>query len=546
MSRQILHADARSAWFWWRRLLTTATTTVLAAVLSVLAPISDAHAADGGFHIANGRLLDANGNDFIIRGISHPHAWFPQRTSAFADIKVVGANSVRVVLSGGRWSTNTASDVANVISLCKQNRLVCVLENHDTTGYGEQGGAYSLDQAVDYWLSIRGALVGQEAYVIINIGNEPYGNTLYTEWVGATMGAIQRLRSAGLTHTLMIDAPNWGQDWSNTMRDNAEEVWEADPLRNSIFSVHMYGVYNTPSKVKDYLDSFTSRGLPILVGEFGWYHSDGDPDEFTLTEYTTLQGLGYMGWSWSGNGGGVEYLDMVTNFNPASRTDWGTWLITSANGLEATSVEASVFGGSGGDTQRPTTPGNLATTGTTSSSVSLAWSASTDNVAVTGYDVYRGSSRVATLPGTLLSYTDTGLSANTAYSYKVYARDAAGNVSEASITVSATTQSSGGGTGGCTATYKSDSEWGSGFGATVTVTNTGLTATKGWTVSWTFGGNQQITNMWNATSTQSGASATARNMNYNGVLQPGSSTSFGFQATYSGSNTAPTLTCTVN
>ncbi|ATB37764.1 Endo-1,4-beta-xylanase A precursor [Cystobacter fuscus] len=546
MSRQIFHADTRSAWFWWRRLLTTATTAVLAAVLSVLAPISAAHAATGGFHIANGRLLDANGNDFIIRGISHPHAWFQQRTSAFADIKVVGANSVRVVLSGGRWSVNTASDVANVISLCKQNRLICVLENHDTTGYGEQGGAFSLDQAVDYWLSIRSALVGQEAYVIINIGNEPYGNTLYTEWVGATINAIQRLRNAGLTHTLMIDAPNWGQDWSNTMRDNADTIWAADPLRNSIFSVHMYGVYNTPEKVKAYLDSFTSRGLPILVGEFGWYHSDGDPDEFTLTEYTTLQGLGYMGWSWSGNGGGVEYLDMVTNFDPARRTDWGNWLITSANGLEATSVEASVFGSSGGDTQPPTVPASLATTGTTANSVSLAWGASTDNVAVTGYDVYRGSSRVATLPGSMLTYTDTGLAANTAYSYKVYARDAAGNVSEASNTVSATTQSSGGGNGGCTATYQFDSEWGSGFGATVTVKNTGTAATKGWTVSWTFGGNQQITNMWNATSTQSGASATARNMSYNGVLQPGSSTSFGFQAAYSGSNAAPTLTCTVN
>ncbi|WP_257452777.1 cellulase family glycosylhydrolase [Archangium lipolyticum] len=546
MSRQIHHADTRSAWFWWRRLLTTATTAVLTAVLSVLAPISAAHAADGGFHIVNGRLLDANGNDFIIRGISHPHAWYPQRTSSFADIKVVGANSVRVVLSGGRWSVNTASDVANVISLCKQNRLICVLENHDTTGYGEASDAYSLAQAVDYWLSIRSALVGQEAYVIINIGNEPYGNTNNTGWAAATMDAIQRLRSAGLTHTLMIDAPNWGQDWSNTMRDNAQTIWEADPLRNSIFSVHMYGVYNTPSKIKAYLDSFTSRGLPILVGEFGWYHSDGDPDEVTITEYTTSLGIGYIGWSWSGNGGGVEYLDMVSNFNPASRTDWGNWLITSANGLEATSVEASVFGGGGGDTQSPTAPGNLAATGTTSSSVSLAWSASTDNVAVTGYDVYRGTSRVATLPSSMLSYTDTGLSADTAYSYKVYARDAAGNVSDASNTVSATTQSSGGGTGGCTATYKLESEWGTGFGATVTVTNTGTTATRGWTIHWTFGGNQQITNMWNATPAQSGASVTARNMSYNGVIQPGSSTTFGFQAAYSGSNTSPILTCTAN
>ncbi|MDC0708902.1 cellulose binding domain-containing protein [Stigmatella sp. ncwal1] len=546
MSRQSHHADTRSELFGWRRLFTTTTAAVLIAALSVLAPLRAAHAADGGFHIVNGRLFDANGNDFIIRGISHPHAWYSQRTQSFADIKVVGANSVRVVLSGGRWPVSTASDVANVISLCKQNRLICVLENHDTTGYGEASGAYSLSQAVDYWLSIRSALVGQEAYIIINIGNEPYGNTNPTEWVAATLDAIRRLRSAGLTHTLMIDAPNWGQDWSNTMRDNAQTIWEADALRNSIFSVHMYGVYNTPSKVKAYLDSFTSRGLPILVGEFGWYHSDGDPDELTVTEHTTSLGLGYIGWSWSGNGGGVEYLDMVNNFNSASRTDWGTWLITSANGLEATSVEASVFGGGVGDTQRPTAPGNLGATGTTLSSVSLAWSASTDNVAVTGYDVYRGALRVATLPSSMLSYKDTGLSANTTYKYTVYARDAAGNVSEVSNTVSATTQSSGGETGGCTATYQVASEWGTGFGATVTVTNTGTTVTQGWTVSWTFGGNQQITNMWSATPTQSGASVTARNVGYNGVIQPGSNTTFGFQAAYSGSNTSPTLTCTVN
>ena len=40
-----------------------------------------------------------------------------------------------------------------------------------------------------------------------------------------------------------------------------------------------------------------------------------------------------MGWSWSGNGGGVEYLDLVTNFNPAQRSAWGTRYITGANGI---------------------------------------------------------------------------------------------------------------------------------------------------------------------------------------------------------------------
>src|SRR6266511_2092055 len=109
-------------------------------------------------------------------------------------------------------------------------------------------------------------------------------------------------------------------------------------------------------------------------------------------------------------------------------------------------VSATTQSGGGGDTTPPSAPTNLQVTGTTSSSVSLAWTASTDNVGVTGYDVFRGSTKVATATGT--SFTDTGLNASTTYTYTVKARDAAGNLSAASNQVSATTQSGGGGGGG--------------------------------------------------------------------------------------------------
>src|SRR5512132_4167411 len=56
-------------------------------------------------------------------------------------------------------------------------------------------------------------------------------------------------------------------------------------------------------------------------------------------------------------------------------------------------------GGPGPDTSPPSVPGGLRSTGVTSSSVSLAWNASTDNVGVTGYDVYRGTTRVSTVTG---------------------------------------------------------------------------------------------------------------------------------------------------
>jgi mannan endo-1,4-beta-mannosidase len=69
--------------------------------------------------------------------------------------------------------------------------------------------------------------------------------------------------------------------------------------------------------------------------------------------YTQANRIGYIGWSWSGNGGGVEYLDMVTNFDPARPTSWGTRMVDGANGIRSTSREATVFGG--GPTGSPTT-----------------------------------------------------------------------------------------------------------------------------------------------------------------------------------------------
>jgi cellulose 1,4-beta-cellobiosidase len=78
------------------------------------------------------------------------------------------------------------------------------------------------------------------------------------------------------------------------------------------------------------------------------------------------------------------------------------------------------------------------------------------------------------------------------------------------------------------------------------VTNTGTAATKGWKVTWTWGGNQQITNSWNATVTSSGSSVTAVNLGYNGAIAAGGNTTFGIQASYTGSNAAPTLTCTAS
>jgi len=139
-------------------------------------------------------------------------------------------------------------------------------------------------------------------------------------------------------------------------------------------------------------------------------------------------------------------------FNPTA--NWDTWadvtitttLTAGSNTVRATATTASggpnldrlrVVASTGTDTEPPTAPGNLRSTGVTSSSVSLAWDASTDNVGVTGYDVYTGTSLTKTVTGT--STTVTGLAPATSYTFTVKARDAAGNTSPASNPATATT-----------------------------------------------------------------------------------------------------------
>ncbi|WP_174530674.1 cellulose binding domain-containing protein, partial [Micromonospora maritima] len=91
---------------------------------------------------------------------------------------------------------------------------------------------------------------------------------------------------------------------------------------------------------------------------------------------------------------------------------------------------------------------------------------------------------------------------------------------------------------GCRVDY-TPNRWPGGFTATVEV-SPGDTAVSGWTVTWTYAGDDRITNGWNATVSQSGATVTARNLSYNGSIPAGGSTEFGVQGTYGTGGGVPT------
>jgi hypothetical protein len=98
---------------------------------------------------------------------------------------------------------------------------------------------------------------------------------------------------------------------------------------------------------------------------------------------------------------------------------------------------------------------------------------------------------------------------------------------------------------GCQVTYAVSSQWQGGFGASVKVTNLG-DPVNGWTLTWSYGAGQQVTQAWNATATQSGAQVTVRNVGWNGSLATNGNASFGFNGSWNNSSNPPPANFALN
>lgn len=161
-----------------------------------------------------------------------------------------------------------------------------------------------------------------------------------------------------------------------------------------------------------------------------------------------------LNWTASTDSVGVTGYDVYLNAVLKTSTVGTTANITGLTGSTAYSVTVRAKDAAGntsaastalsvttsapvGDTTAPTVPTGLASSAITSTGFTLTWTASTDAVGVTGYDVYRGATLAASVAGTTANIT--GLTASTAYSMTVRAKDAAGNVSAASTALSVTT-----------------------------------------------------------------------------------------------------------
>ena len=147
------------------------------------------------------------------------------------------------------------------------------------------------------------------------------------------------------------------------------------------------------------------------------------------------------------------------------------------------------------------------------------------------------------LPAGLSISSSTGLISGTpttagTSNVTVTATDTTGASGSASFTW--TVSPAGGGGTACTVTYTTQSQWTGGFVAQLTIANNGTSAINGWTLAFTFPGDQKITNAWNGVATQSGENVSVASESYNATIAPGGNTSLGFQGTWTNSDATPT------
>lgn len=326
-----------------------------------------------GFHTDGVRLLDANGKEFLMRGYNYSYAWQTDYWgAAFSTAKTYKCNALRIQLSDGQNSSLggycDANQVSRLIESCKDNHFIGVFNVQDTGG-GKDPNV--LLNAANYWVGIKNAVIGQEKYCIVNIGNEwmespgrycngEWGEYQENLWSDTYIEAVRRIRSAGIKNTLMIDCNGYGQYadiiWKEGQRIlDEDKKYFKDGKPNIIFSIHFYekACYwdyekGTGSRVAHSIDKALSIGAPVCIGEYAYSRKSEEwkMDWETIQDYSKTMNIGYLGWSFTGNGDAESQgLDMFS-YDGKQMYDNGKCIILHPNdGIRATSVICSVYEG---------------------------------------------------------------------------------------------------------------------------------------------------------------------------------------------------------
>jgi mannan endo-1,4-beta-mannosidase len=285
-------------------------------------------------------LYDRCGEKVLLRGINEMVVWLssgPDGLPEFAEIAKTGANAVRIV-----WlATESSAGLDQAITNALAQKLIPIVELHDATGKWDL-----LPTLVDYWTraDVVAVIKKHEQNLLVNIGNEVGDQVDNAAWEAGYKQAITRMRGAGITVPLVIDASKWGQN-IDQLQAVGPALVKHDP--NILLSVHMWWTDGSGATITRELEESVALNLPLMVGEFAQhavYECGKHPFDYkTLLAKSVEHEVGWLAWSW----GAVKNsdcqsdgpFDMTTNGTFAGLTGWGREVaVTDPNSIQNTSV----------------------------------------------------------------------------------------------------------------------------------------------------------------------------------------------------------------
>ena len=317
-----------------------------AAVGQVARP---AYNSGPGFFIAQGKLYDASGAEFRIRGVNRVH-W---DSNSAVGIARSGANTERWNIDFSRSATG---NVGLVRAQSIGERIVPIV--------GNWGGTCSTDPArlgalVSTWVQQARAWTRLDKYLIVNIANE-WGPSNDPVWRDAYISAVAQLRAAGYRGTLLVDSGGCGQDVADLLQYSSA-VFDSDPQKNVMFALHIYGRIPREQVADDLAHlAAVSRehGIVFLVGEFGPGRNIGPSPTLATPEEiigaAESNGIGWLAWAWDDNnrpqGGSDDHWFSMTYNGPgvyiraSDLTLFGRDVVLNPRyGLKALATRASMF-----------------------------------------------------------------------------------------------------------------------------------------------------------------------------------------------------------
>lgn len=273
------------------------TQNLFAILLATIAvSLSAARGESDTMQVKGRHLYTAAGERVVLRGVNEMFVWSedPRGEIIYPEIAKSGANVVRIV-----WTTKgDFQDLNANIENCLSHGMIPMVELHDATG-----DLSKVPSLVDFWISpeMLAIIERHKKWFVLNIANEAGdGKTTDEAFVATYRDAIGRIRGAGITVPLVIDASDWGKNEKMMLR-----VWrtlqEADPLRRSMFSVHTYWVEDQHQRLHALLDAVVAEEIPFHFGEGPQQVGYDCESEFPWRKLLALcqeKEVGWIAWSW--------------------------------------------------------------------------------------------------------------------------------------------------------------------------------------------------------------------------------------------------------